>query len=276
MSELKKFRAYWWEILKSAKEGHELAVWIVLAVIWMAVSFENISGLHIPFFDPSIKETAKKWAEWIFGIGFFFWGLFWIPFKHHEALKAGHQAEMIETMRPFAAELTRYKEILRPKLILSCNSGISSCAVIAQSTHLYYFRIIVKNDCGQQGITGCFGKLMKVEKDGKTIRDQETNKLPFAPAADADSTAKTIHAGDSYPLDAIALFFEKTPNMVLFPEKDGKLIEPMEKSDKFLFGTFGEYILTIKVFGDGVPPATGRFKFKWTGDYATSDFTLIE
>ncbi|HWR81926.1 MAG TPA: hypothetical protein VN285_01340 [Candidatus Deferrimicrobium sp.] len=204
---------------------------------------------------------------------------------------------------PFQLYRGAHKEIgelrnkLMPKLLLECGRHVfGSCVRTTRSeffTHteegsspyvtssfssftsgiltkeVMYFRVAVKAQ-SVDPVTGCSGRIERIFKvDGRPLND-EPIEIPFAPGRNDDALAKNICEGKPEYLD------------VLYITEDNLIHPPIKKtfypaSIKFgeIFGTVGEYYLTIVVSGDNTVSAHTTLRFNWTGDWQTAELSCL-
>lgn len=151
------------------------------------------------------------------------------------------------------------KEIERnaPKFKLSCPKGEPSCSVPSLDNSCLFLRICVETDC-PEGIKNCYGRLLKIEKDGHPVFNCDTRPLPFAQAEDADSMTKTIPKGVKYNLDVLCI--GKAVHVVMVAGKPP--VPLLDQNRDYPFNESGDYILDVAVCGDA-PTEKIKLKFTW-------------
>lgn len=119
-------------------------------------------------------------------------------------------------------------------------------------------------------IHGCFGTLIKIEKDGQ-VKTQISLKLPFTPSESADSENKSMPVGAHQYLDVMVALesnFAKpmTKNHIL----------PNSEDWQNMFQEHGRYLLTVIVSGDEAASLECIIGFDWTGVWDKAHIELLQ
>ena len=213
----------------------------------------ELAGFKIPGLEFFSDPLTQKISIFI-AILTFVWILIWLPFRRHQA-ESNKYAEQIEKMI----------EKQKPKFKLSCSKDINGCAIENPDGSMKFFRLQVETDC-VDGIENCKGHLIKIEKDGAIVYDHDAIELPFARANEPDCLAKTIFPGIPYFLDVLVTY--NRVHAVNFATKGH--FPAFDQKREYIFGSNGEYILTVGVSGEGVPTVKTRLKFDWKGQWFTA------
>jgi hypothetical protein len=159
----------------------------------------------------------------------------------------------------------------KPKFRLSCGKDIIGCNVPSLNGSMQFFRLCVEAQ-GQNEIKNCRGHLIKIEKDGNVVFGHDSLILTFARAEDPDTLAKTLHPNIPEFLDVLC-----TVNVVhTVCTADKNRTPALDQNRDYVFSLTGDYILTVAVSGDGVPPATAKLKFTWKGQWMTASIEKIK
>jgi len=178
---------------------------------------------------------------------------------------------------PYEIYLGLHKELQieieknRPKFKLSCRKDIHGCAIESPGGVEKFFRLQVKTDC-VNGIEGCIGHLIKIEKDGLIVYDHDAVELPFARANEADCLSKSIFPNNPYFLDVLVTH---NPTHTVFFATKGHFPAHDQKRE-YIFKSSGEFILTVGVSGKGVPTVKTKLKFDWKGQWSTATIEQID
>jgi hypothetical protein len=166
------------------------------------------------------------------------------------------------------------------RLHIECDSSVEGCVAEARWTingkplRVNFFRIAV-NVVGQdQSVRNCTGFLRRIEKNGKTKWGGNNAQLTFAQAEEPDTFSKVIRHSVAEYLDVLAV----TSGNQIFPGTkpiSGIRGWPFVPGMGEIFSEPGDYLLTVVITGDGVPPITALLKFTWTQDWQTAALTLI-
>ncbi|MDD2762571.1 MAG: hypothetical protein PHE83_01200 [Opitutaceae bacterium] len=163
----------------------------------------------------------------------------------------------------------------RLKLTVECNEQISGCHTGRDGASHQFFRVAVTLNWTQPA-TGCFGKLLKIEKDGAVVRDHDVEQLPYARSHEPDALSKTLSPRAREFLDVLVIGIQHTPQQVFAPSKYGRELTLRTGSGRDVFSAPGTYILTVALCGSNIPTQTYRLRFDWTGNGDSSSLTLAE
>jgi hypothetical protein len=137
--------------------------------------------------------------------------------------------------------------------------------------HTRFFRVKVGHDHPGNGVTGCHGRIIKIEKRGEVLKEEIPHQLPFAPCQNPDSVRKIIHANTTENLDVLAVIYTAEHHQVVHIPTGGCKLETLWVDNRTLvFQEAGcHYMLTVRVQGDGAQ-GTQKLQFRWTGKHETS------
>jgi hypothetical protein len=126
---------------------------------------------------------------------------------------------------------------------------------------MIFLRVIVSSLTAKR-IENAKAYLVSIEKDSKTIWDNEELPLTFSPGENPDALCKTIEHGGSYPVDVIIV---RRGDDELFVGTPGRTWPHFESLHN-IFAEKGDYILNVRVSADDCPSILARVKFWWGGD----------
>lgn len=195
----------------------------------------------------------------------------WLMWFIYHVLKAPYEIyktqfkEHKDQAEELQHEVDLLREKLKPKFTLSCKKDITGCAITAPDGSYKFFRLRVETDC-VNGIEGCKGHLIKIEKDGFTVYDHDAVELPFARAEEIDSLSKTLFPDNPYFLDVLVT--HNPTNTVLFATKGH--FRAWDQNQQYIFSKTGKFILTVAVSGRGVPTAITKLQFDWNGQWSNA------
>jgi hypothetical protein len=164
----------------------------------------------------------------------------------------------------------------RAKLEVECAKSVEGCSVTSEQSSRHYFRARVTLRC-HQAVSGCFGSLTRIEgfASNRLIREQEVDTLPFAPSHDPDSTSKTLSPDVPIFLDVLVVDFRSGVDQVYIAHKQHGANPARTADGHYVFESVGIFSISVKMGGTGIPTQTVRFRFNWTGDYRTSELSVI-
>jgi hypothetical protein len=119
-------------------------------------------------------------------------------------------------------------------------------------------------------VPDCKLLLTDVSKSGKVLWDKGTVQLTFDGHNPGDPLPKTLHHGVSYRIDVLAIVARTDELYVCNDKRDWQHWPDLRR----IFTEAGDYILTLKVVGDGAPTETAKLLFNWTGKHKTSFLRL--
>lgn len=250
------FIAYWREVLKSAKDAHEMISWIFTFAFASVAIAGQVMQADTKGFE-LLKHPVTQWGSIIIAVLLALRSLLWMPFKKHQEQEAKHSEEK-----------SAWLEIQNPKFIVLCDSGIGGCSIYDSEQRTLFLRMAVKTE-SISGVKNCRGYLTKIEGRSFVYKEQ-TFQLPFAPASNEDSLSKTLHPNITQHLDVMAV---TEGNEVLVATKGGQIVRGTNGYS--VIGT-GEYVLTVAVSGEGVPTVESRLKFSWSGSGFNATLKLID
>jgi hypothetical protein len=164
---------------------------------------------------------------------------------------------------------------------VSCGKDISGCvaqalwAAVEQPSgrtiqiKMYFHRMKIETD-RTHSVANCKGQLISIEKDGFEIWGGHREDLTFDPGEPDNSTHANIRCSVPEHLDVIVISEFNKIRMGTFGRK-----WTYPKSPQELFATPGEYHLFVVVSADGMESIPNKIKFNWTGNWSTSDLSLI-
>jgi hypothetical protein len=202
------------------------------------------------------------------------WGLIWLPFQRVEKLVDEHKKALADATGPLRDRITEHEERDRLKLTVECNESISGCHTMVSGASHHFFRLAVVLDWNQPA-TGCFGKLMKIEKDGRVIRDHDVEELPYARSHEPDALNKSLNPRVREFLDVLVVAVHSTPQKVFAPSTAGREITLTTQAGNDVFSEPGEYRLTVALCGKNIPTQIHELSFNWAGESTRSSLTLI-
>jgi hypothetical protein len=175
-----------------------------------------------------------------------------------------HELNQDIARRTLQAALHRFK--------IACDPSIEGCVRrVSWGKDVWANFLRVKVESGSSAsIENCTGFLTRIEKDGRTKWGGENAQLTFAHGKDPDTFAKTIRSKMSEFLDVLVV---SSKNEIHPTTKDRHWrYQPLIRE---IFSEPGDYVLTVKITGDGVPTETALLKFTWTQNWQTAALTLI-
>jgi len=119
-------------------------------------------------------------------------------------------------------------------------------------------------------VSDCKLLLTDVSKSGKVLWDKGTVQLTFDGHNPGDPLPKTLHHGVSYRIDVLAIVATTDELHICNDKRDWQHWPDLRR----IFAETGDYILTLKVVGDGAPTETAKLLFNWTGKHQTSFLRL--
>jgi hypothetical protein len=155
-----------------------------------------------------------------------------------------------------------------------CRSDVSGCSITHIGKPFHYFRAQVTTESSSD-ILGCYGVMFKITRNGVTLRDHHSDKLPFEFCADAECTNKTIRRGERYHLDVLVVdFSDSATQAVMYGAPNHRFFRPLTKDGKPVFSEHGTYDIEFLVSGKDETPAHCHAVFHWTGNYVTSQLSV--
>jgi hypothetical protein len=211
----------------------------------------------------------------------FFWNLPKSPYEIYLELEKkrlddlGSEKTKSDTIvKQLEKASSQIADLTTPRFTTSCNEKITGCIAMDDTRKYRYLRIAVETD-SKLGIRNCVGRFKQLEKNGYVVFDHETPDLPFVPSGADDSLAKTIHYGTRYFLDVFIIATGNYPQIGI--ARKGL---PIWNNDRSMAlcntNTKGDYIVTIYICGDGVPPVECKIRLGWTGASIPEKWEKIE
>jgi hypothetical protein len=164
----------------------------------------------------------------------------------------------------------------KPKLEFRLDKGLVKCYSLDDPGWACYLRLAIRNK-GKEKLTGCYGIIISVEKDGR-VYDQESKRLPFAPAHEIDALNRTIQRESKlcmYMYMDVFRFEVKTNKVDIATQ-----IYPTPLCDENktpLFQSAGKCIINIMVCGDEFDPIEKKINFEWRGgNYQNCEYSILE
>ena len=272
MLKLRRFFRYLSECYLKAGDGVDKSMKGLTGVLFVGLALCRWISPHAPVIAYLNNTEFSDFFERGFIIVAVVWGLIWMPFKHNENLREEYEKDLLGKESQLKIKTSEYEEALRPKFKISCDMESSMCSFTTKDESVRILRIVVKTDCGQQGIDKCAGHITRIEKNKVVIRDDMMAVLPFAPSSGKATDGKTLLAGIPHPLDVLIVQGNSNPPQVLFPGFRVSL--PLNARGEPGFKEAGDYILTVVVSGAGAT-ATEKLRFKWTGAVRDSELSLV-
>lgn len=154
-----------------------------------------------------------------------------------------------------------------PKLTVTFNPENPRCRV-EDPGHIFIRALVESKSI--TSIQKCAGHLIRIEKDGVPVFNQDKRRLAFSPAESPDTLSKTISPGVPETLDILVI--RKVGNEV------GLGTSPASrevKSGVSIFYEPGNYILTVLVSGENIPTETMKLRLSWKQDYQSASFEMV-
>jgi hypothetical protein len=261
---------YLWGNFTGAKERAEKVSGAILfalgaslyALRWWGVQSESIFAF--------LNSTAPDWIGGVsIAVGTFLLFI-WIPFKRHQ------EQQTIVEQRNATIEVLSRKDA--PQFILSAPPNDPRCNAYWGSRKLSCFRLLVSHNKPSDSTTGCYGRLLSISSGQETFPKENNEILPFADCSDPDSTSKTIHAGETIPLDVLCIGEDRLVATVCLLGKGGALNRPMTNRRKMIFPATQRqtFKITVGVYGNQMPPKYAQMRFFWSGEMTGSTLELLE
>jgi hypothetical protein len=268
------------EILKNLRG--DLRNWFVNHVMdAIVVGLIAVFGTVVKAISNSMKSQPIPWTVLlvIAAIGLLLAGLAivtWIRNKKNNGLVQPARLQLDEHERQIR-ELNeniarRTLRVALQRLRIACDPHIEGCVRrVSWGKDVWANFLRVKVESGSSAsIKNCAGFLIRIEKDGRTKWGGENAQLTFAHGKDPDAFAKTIRSKMSEFLDVLVV---SSKNEIFTATKDHSWrYRPLIPE---IFSEPGDYLLTVKITGDGVPTVTAPLRFTWTQNWKTAVLTLI-
>ena len=152
-------------------------------------------------------------------------------------------------------------ERLQPRLQVTVDKKSIADAIWNGDEWMIFLRIVVSS-LTERRIQNAKAYLVSIEKESKTLWDNEELPLTFSPGENQDALCKTIEHGGSYPIDVVIV---RRGDNALFMGTPGRTW-PHFNSLYDIFSESGDYIISIRVSADDCPSIVARVLFKWGGD----------
>lgn len=151
-------------------------------------------------------------------------------------------------------------ERLRPRLQVTVNEKSIANAIWDGEHWVIFLRVIVSSLTARR-IENAKAYLVSIEKDSKTLWDDQEMPLTFSPGENPDALCKTIEHGGHYPLDVMIVRRGDDALFMGTPQRAWPHFDSLHE----IFAETGEYILNIRVSADDCPSVVARVMFHWGG-----------